>query len=142
SAAGLYAVEVTSACRSVTNSASLTVTPPPTINCSANKTVEAGVSWTFDAPTANYPVMVKGTLTNITGQCTLTATRTWQTTDPCGNRAECSQIVTVVDTTAPIIVCPGNLVFSANAGQCNRSNVTFTVTASDICGSANIVSVP
>ena len=101
----LYAVEVISACRSVTNSAYLTVTPPPTINCSADKTVEAGLPWTFDAPT-NNGVIVLRMVTNLTGQCTFIATWTWQATNSCGNSAPCSQTVTVVDTTKPSITCP------------------------------------
>src|SRR5258706_3473283 len=142
SAAGLYAVEVTSACRSATNSATLTVTPPPAINCSENKTVEAGSAWSFDMPTANYEVTVKETVTNQTGACAFIATRTWQTKDPCQNSAQCSQQVTVVDTTAPVIVCSSNLVLAANAGRRSRSNVAFVVTATDNCGPPTVVSIP
>jgi hypothetical protein len=40
-----------------------------------------------------------------------------------------------------VITCPGNITVNAAAGGCT-SNVTFTVTATDNCGSASVVSVP
>src|SRR6185503_4511397 len=47
------------------------------------------------------------TVTNVTGHCgtTFDATRTWAATDACGNSSTCSQKVTIVDTTAPVITC-------------------------------------
>ena len=105
--AGLYAVEVISTCRSLTNSALLVVTPSPTIACSSNKTVQLGAPWTFDPPTANYSITILSTVTNVAGHCgnTFDATRTWATIDPCGNSSQCSQTVNIVDTTAPVINC-------------------------------------
>jgi hypothetical protein len=46
-------------------------------------------------------------VTNTAGYCgdTFTATRTWAAIDECNNSAQCSQSVTVVDTTPPIINC-------------------------------------
>jgi|GEM_PF-5265827 len=35
-----------------------------------------------------------------------TITRTWTAEDECGNTATCDQVITVVDDTAPVIVCP------------------------------------
>src|SRR4029078_2927504 len=75
-------------------------------------TVEIGTGWTFDAPTAtdnsgNAVITVLSTVTNTASHCgnTFDATRTWQAIDACGNSASCSQKVTVVDTTAPVITC-------------------------------------
>src|SRR5204863_281942 len=80
---------------------------PPVIACSSNKTVQVGMNWAFDVPTANYPIVVVATMTNTVGHCdgTFDATRTWQATDPCGNFVQCSQTVSLVDTTAPVINC-------------------------------------
>src|SRR6185369_10438597 len=63
--------------------------------------------------------------------------------DASGNTSTCTFTVTVTDNQNPAItLCPGNLVFTADAGRCSRSNVTFTVTATDNCGVPNVVSVP
>src|SRR5213078_1560196 len=67
---------------------------------------------TFDAPTAtdnsgSATITILSTVTNVAGHCgsTFDATRTWEATDACGNSSSCSQKVTVVDTTAPVIIC-------------------------------------
>ena len=41
--------------------------------------------------------------------------------------------VTGYDTLAPSIACPSNIVVNADPGQCWKSNVTFTATATDNC---------
>src|SRR5260370_4287105 len=88
-------------------------TTAPVITCSStNKTVEQGAAWTFDAPTAtdnsgSNTITIVSTVTNTASHCgnTFDATRTWQATDACGNSGACSQKVTVVDTTTPVITC-------------------------------------
>ncbi len=35
--------------------------------------------------------------------CLITITRTWTATDDCGNASECIQVITIVDTTAPVL---------------------------------------
>lgn len=84
--------------------------------CASNKTVECGSSWTFDPPTwanacspppgtpSNGVVLtIVSTVTN--GTCPMIITQTWLGTDDCGNHDQCSQTVTVVDTTAPVLDC-------------------------------------
>src|SRR5207249_1939420 len=63
-------------------------------------------------------------------------------TDASGNTSTCTFTVTITDTQNPVLTCPSNLVLPADAGRCNRSNVTFTVTATDNCAVTNLVSVP
>src|SRR5207237_5305647 len=117
-------------------------TTAPVIACSStNKTAEQGAAWTFDAPTAsdnsgNATITILSTVTNVTGHCgsTFDATRTWQATDDCGNSSSCSQKVTVVDTTAPVITCS-----STNKTVEQGSGWTFDApTATDNSGSATI----
>jgi len=50
--------------------------------------------------------------------------------------------VTVTDNQNPVITCSKQFVLSADPGRCNRSNVTFAVSATDNCGVTNLVSVP
>jgi hypothetical protein len=62
--------------------------------------------------------------------CTNSVTRTWEATDAAGNSAVCSQTVTIVDTTPPVLSgCPRNAVY-----QC-RGDVPppALVTATDAC---------
>jgi uncharacterized repeat protein (TIGR01451 family) len=78
-------------------------TTAPTLTCVGNKTVEAGTAWDFDVPTASEGTPQIVSTTSTTQGCTHTHTRTWQVADACGNVAQCSQTVTVVDTTAPTV---------------------------------------
>ena len=159
-----------------TNTCSQTVTlvdtAPPVINCSQPKTVEFGALWNFDAPTATdiggtNVITVLTTVTNATCGNTFTATRTWKATDACGNSDQCSQTVTVVDTTAPTIICsaPKTIEFGAawsfdqptatdiggtnvitvlttvtNAACGNTFTATRTWKGTDACGNTNVCS--
>jgi hypothetical protein len=84
--------------------------------CASNKTVECGTAWTFDPPTwtnACVPppgtpsngvvVSVVSTVTN--GTCPQVITRTWLGVDDCQYHDQCSQTITVVDTTPPFLDC-------------------------------------
>ncbi len=115
--------------------------------CPTNKSVQCGSVWTFDVPTAstccpqeivtstgtltNVLVTVTGTVTN--GVCPQVITRTWLFTDGCGNTNTCSQIVTVVDTTPPVIHCPTNTVIVALNAKCQLVIPYVSVTATDNC---------
>src|SRR4029079_171022 len=71
-----------------------------------------------------------------------TTTVTNTATDGSGNTTSCSFTGTVDDVQNPVITCPVNLVLLADAGRCSRSNVTFTVSATDNCSVTNLVSNP
>ncbi len=83
-------------------------TTPPVPIPAPNKIIEYGQAWSFDDPTGTdtcsgiQSIQVASTVTNA-GPCgpTFTATRIWELTDACGNKANCSQVVTVRDTTPP-----------------------------------------
>lgn len=84
----------------------------PDLTCPADKTIECDES-TDPTNTGNPTVtdmcdpipMVSFSDTIIPGTCPeeFTITRTWTAIDECGNLSSCDQVITVVDTTAPII---------------------------------------
>ena len=75
------------------------------LNCPADTTTSTtGIALTTDGcgtSTLTYSDIVTDNCGN-----TMLIERTWLATDDCGNTATCIQIITVQDTTAPIIVCP------------------------------------
>jgi hypothetical protein len=113
---------------------------PLVINCVTNKTVACGSNWTFDLPTAasccstNVTLNILSTVTN--GVCPQIITRTWVATDACNNSVTCSQIVTVVDTTPPVLSCAINKKII-----CGTAWSFDTPTATDNC-SPGIVGAP
>src|SRR5438093_5139879 len=111
-------------------------TTAPTITCVPDKTVECTAAWTFDAPTFSDTCglatnAIVSTVTNTAGHCgnTFDATRTWEATDACGNKARCSQKVTVVDTTAPSITCVAD-----KTVECTAAWTFDAPSFSDTCG--------
>src|SRR3989442_752423 len=117
--------------------------PPPRPSCANDKTVESATPRTFDPPTAsdtsaNATVTIVSTSPNPAAHCgrTLDATRTWRATDECGNFAECSQKVTVQDTTKPTLACVGD-----KTVECSSSWTFDAPTASDTCGNVTLAIV-
>ncbi len=109
--AGSYSVSLTNAYGGASRTANLVVITLPTITCATNRTVELGTPWDFETPTAtgsNVTISVLSTTTNTTCGDAFSATRTWVATDGAGYQVACSQTVSVVDTTPPIISCGPN----------------------------------
>jgi uncharacterized delta-60 repeat protein len=114
-------------------------TSPPAVNCPTNKTVQCNSNWDFDLPTAlsacsgtNVTITVLTNLTQSLTPCLKNLVRVWQVTDACSNSVTCSQVVTVFDTTPPVITCSSN-----KTVQCG-SNWSFDLpTVADNCLSTN-----
>lgn len=68
-----------------------------------------------------------------------TTTNIFRATDAAGNIGTCTFTVTVNDTQAPVITCPANITVSTPAGSCTAT-VNYTVTATDNCSVATLVS--
>lgn len=74
-----------------------------------NKTVQCGEPWVFDNVTpfdncaGNNVTATIVTTTN--GFCPRVITRTWSLADQCGNSNTLTQIVTIVDTNPPVLLC-------------------------------------
>lgn len=126
---------------------------PPSLTCPAAITVSCA-----SAVPAPNTALVTGVSDNCGGAVTVihvsdvisnqtctnkyTITRTYKATDVCGNSAQCTQIITVNDVTAPVITCPSNITVTSPIGSCSAV-VNFTPTATDNCsGAVTIVSVP
>jgi hypothetical protein len=119
---------------------------PPVITCPANitrqcdqptdpgSTGNATASGDNCAANNQLTVTFSDVSTQTAAGCTndsYVITRTWTASDPCGNTATCVQTITVVDNTAPTIVCPANVTI-----ECNQSTApanTGTATAIDNC---------
>ena len=100
---------------------------PPSITCPAPVTVQCASA----VPAANIASVtatdncsvtvsfVSDVISNQTAPNKYTITRTYRATDPSGNSTTCTQIITVNDNTAPVIVCPSNQTIFATsaAGQ-------------------------
>jgi hypothetical protein len=113
-------------------------TVPPVITCVPDKTAECSSAWSFDEPTASsacggtVTITVLETVTNGSG-CEQTITRTWAASDGF-NMATCSQTVTVLDTTPPVLTCAGNKTVECGSGW------EFDLPAAlDTCGSTNVI---
>jgi hypothetical protein len=64
------------------------------------------------------------------GTCSSTITRTWSATDLCGNRSNCVQTITVVDSTAPTL---SNLPSAEVTAECDAVPAAAEVSISDNC---------
>src|SRR6185436_15954804 len=98
-------------------------------------TVECPATPSFTTPTATDACDASPTLTfndvTTAGSCPQSSvvTRTWTATDHCNNAATTSQVITVVDTTAPVIsAVPG-----PTTVECPAAPVFATPTATDAC---------
>src|SRR6185369_12761870 len=65
--------------------------------------------------------------------------RTWQASDCCSNTTLCSQIVTVVDTTPPLLAGCQNICTTSTPGS-GGSVVNYLVSATDNCDGTLAVS--
>ena len=102
--------------------------------CATNKTVPCGTAWTFDRPSAYDACCTNVTIqlissNEIAGPCPAVWQGIWQAMDCCSNVATCTQTVTVVDITPPVIQCPSSIVVTS----CVATQIFYTVTASNAC---------
>lgn len=128
---------------SCTATVNITDTNPPIPTCPANVVVECnqstapqntgsatGADDCDPQPQVTYSDSVQA------GACAeaRTITRTWTVTDRCNNSASCQQTISVVDTTKPVITCPGDKTVTCQQGS--TPSVTGTATATDNCNGA------
>ncbi|WNG45835.1 HYR domain-containing protein [Archangium minus] len=100
-------------------------TTPPVVTCPANVTAEAtsaqGTTVSYPRPTASDDQTATPTLSAIPPSGSNFPLGTSQVNvnvfDEAGNHATCTFTVTVRDTTAPTVTCPGNVVTEATGAQ-------------------------
>jgi len=96
----------------------LTVPGPVTVECSAIPA--PGNASATDNCDANPVVTYLGAMTNGSG-CNFTITRKWKAADACGNAVTNSQLLTVRDTTPPVITCPPDVTVMTNTTRGNTN---------------------
>ena len=114
-------------------------TTPPTLVCPAPVNVQCDA----DVPAVNIASVTAAdncgatpTVTHVgdatSGTCPKIVTRTYRATDACGNTNDCTQIITINDTTPPTLVCPApvNVQCESDVPVVNIGSVT----AADNCG--------
>jgi hypothetical protein len=118
-------------------------TTPPDINCPQDLILECPADTTLSATG-------KATATDTGGTATITHSdqwqpgcgnsgilaRTWTATDESGNTSTCSQIITVIDSTPPAIICPPDVTLQCPADTSVEAN--GSVSAVDTCGTVTI----
>lgn len=153
-----YPVGVTTVTWTVTDTAGLTATcpqtvtvtdaEPPTIACPRPETVECSkdvpeAATDYDSlvlqggsasDSCGGPVTVTHMGDAISSQTCLnryTITRTYRASDPGGNYAECTQVITVDDTAQPTITCPADV--TVECDESTEPDNTGNATATDNC---------
>ena len=119
-------------------------TEPPNLTCGADKEAECGTDWAFDIPTAtdlcdlnNVLIELVSTVTNVAApRCPklFSVTRTWRSTDTCGNASFCNQTVTIVDTEPPNLTCGAD-----KEAECGTDWAFDIPTAVDLCDLNNVL---
>ena len=126
------------------------ITCPPNVTDNSLATLCVSTLITIPQPTAVDPcgniVSITHNSPYATGSSTTDAsgiypvgvtTITWTVTDNAGNIATCVQIVTVNDRELPVLTCPGNATYPADAGLPYKLNVPIALpTYSDNCPGA------
>src|SRR5207244_1053574 len=123
---------------SVTCSQTITVidsTSPTVVSCPADATIECPATPVFgtpqfsDACDTNLTVTFAGEALAVSGNEISKTKRTWTATDAHNNSLTCSQTITVIDSTAPVVVsCPSDATI-----ECPATPVFGTPAFSDTC---------
>ena len=106
----------------------------PVITCPPNVTIECDESSDpsatgYATSTDNCDAAPVVTYSDVANSGTIT--RTWTATDACGNSSQCQQVITINDTTDPVITCPANITIACDASA-DPSNTGYA-TAADNC---------
>src|SRR5690606_32465213 len=96
---------------------------PPIVTCPNNVTIECDESslpentgFAIATDSCNIAPIISYTDVVLQGSCPqeITITRTWTVAFGLGNTIICTQVINIVDTTSPSIVCPPNITIGCN----------------------------
>ncbi|MDQ3015618.1 MAG: T9SS type A sorting domain-containing protein [Bacteroidota bacterium] len=112
----------------------LTCPAPVTVTCASDVPAPstASVNVSDNCGGMATVIVLPDITTNMTCANRFVLTRTYRATDLCGNSATCTQTITVIDNTPPVIFCPPDATFEC-ASQIPAIN-TMSATSSDNCG--------
>ena len=112
---GTYTIKVSGMCGLTSNSVTIVITnsdnTPPTIICPPDLLVQCykvpppNTNSVVATDSSGFAVVMFLGDTAVTNNCRITITRTYKATDACGNTNFCRQIITVLDTIAPTLIC-------------------------------------
>lgn len=103
---------------------------PLTVDCNtSDMDTEIGTATAIDD--CGSDVLISYMDTPLEGSCPQFFYRVWIATDACGNSSQCSQMVTIIDETAPEITCPIDITVSCEDSV--EPEFTGFATASDDC---------
>ena len=118
---------------------------PPVMTCPSAVTIECDDSddpvdtgWPITVDNCDPTPTVTFTDAFTPGTCPQASEilRTFTAVDLYGNSASCDQLITVVDTTAPVITCPPDVTIECDADS--SSAATGVATGTDNCGAVTI----
>ncbi len=126
-----------------TKAPAITCPPAVTVECDeSTDPADTGSATAVDncdtSPTISSTDVSTQTSTGICSDNSYTITRTWKATDNCNNMNTCDQVITVEDTTPPVITCP-----AAATVECDGDwsvAALGSATATDNCSGAPVIS--
>jgi len=134
---------ISDCCGNVTNcqqTIHIVDTVPPVITCGPNQTVPCGSAWSLSTPTAfdaccsaSITPFLQSITTNSSPPCLEVITAVWATKDCCNNQATCTEIVTIVDTTPPVILCNSNQTYACTPAGTPGGWQPVPPAAFDVC---------
>ena len=151
SSTGTYWVEIIGPCNTVSNSASLELIAPASLTGPSNLVVEC----IGDVPMPDTNSVAAANVVDVffvndsafTNGFQIDITRTYGAVNSCGTTSTCSQVITVLDTTAPILIGTNALTFDYGAtwnflppevtDNCTASNLigqSFSAVTNPLCG--------
>ena len=117
-------------------------TTDPVITCVDDKTIECDQAVVWDAPSAtdvcdpNPAIAVVSTTPDLDDCGNGTMTRVWSATDCTGNSSTCAQVITIEDTTDPVITCIGDKTI-----ECDVTPAFDDPSATDNCDDDPVIAV-